>query len=229
MKVAIVTAIYGEYEHPKALPEELASGNYDLPCYLYTDSERVQYEALDLGYTAILDEMEDIATPMLKAKYWKTHPTSAAPFRDASIWLDGSMIITLSGSDFIAKCEAALGEDDISFTPHPLRTCIMPEASVTAALARYSDCKPIEQVEFYRNVVGHPMNWGLMASGAFTVRHGDNTEQWGKLWWDECNNWTYQDQLSLPVITRLMTMEGKLKWNLGMPWAQWWGIAEHGR
>lgn len=227
MKIAIVTAIYGEYEYPKELPREIE--DIDVVSYMYTDSERVCDEAAELGYFSILDEMPDISTPMLKAKYWKTHPTSAAPFRDASIWLDGSMIITVPLDMFIAKCLAALGDDDIAFTPHPLRTCIYPEASVTKALARYADCDPIAQVEFYRNVVGHPMNAGLMASGAFTVRHNDNTEKWGKLWWDECNNWTYQDQLSLPVITRLMTMEGELKWNMNMPWAAWWGIAEHGR
>ena len=227
MKVAIVSAIYGEYEYPKVVPPELQ--DIDVVAYMYSDSERVCHEAAENGWFSILDPMEDVATPMLKAKYWKTHPTSAAPFRDASIWLDGSMSITVPGDLFVDNCLEALGDDDISFTPHPLRTCIMPEASVTAALARYADCKPIEQVEFYRNVVGHPMNWGLMASGAFTVRHNENTKRWGELWWDECNNWTYQDQLSLPVITRLMTMEGKLRWNMGMPWAQWWGYTEHGR
>lgn len=227
MKVAIVTAIYGEYEYPKPLPPEFP--DLDAIAYMYTDSEQVCQEAADLGYFSILDEMADIETPMLKAKYWKTHPTSAAPFRDASIWLDGSMIITVPGDIFINNCLNALGDDDISFTPHPLRNCIHPEASVTRALARYADCDPIKQVNFYRDVVGHPANAGLMASGAFTVRHDDNTKRWGKLWWNECNNWTYQDQLSLPVITRLMTMEGKLKWNINMPWAQWWGIYEHGR
>lgn len=227
MKVAIVTAIYGEYEYPKALPADL--DDLGVVAYMYSDSPQVCDEAAELGYFSIQDDMLDVSTPMLKAKYWKTHPTSAAPFRDASIWLDGSMSITVPADVFIDNCLKALGEDDISFTPHPLRTCIYPEASVTKALARYGDCDPIAQVEFYRNVVGHPVNAGLMASGAFTVRHNDNTEQWGKLWWDECNNWTYQDQLSLPVITRLMTMEGKLTWNTRMPWAKWWGYTEHGR
>ena len=227
MKVAIVSAIYGDYEYPKVLPPELL--DMDVVSYMYSDSEQVCHEAVENGWFAILDTMDDIETPMLKAKYWKTHPTSAAPFRDASIWLDGSISITVPGEVFIANCLNALGDDDISFTPHPLRVCIYPEASASAGLPRYADCDPMAQVEFYRSVVGHPVNFGLMASGAFTVRHDDNTERWGKLWWEECNNWTYQDQLSLPVITRLMTMEGKLKWNMRMPWAQWWGYTEHGR
>ena len=227
MKVAIVTAIYGEYEYPKPLPPELQ--DIDVMAYMYSDSERVCHEAAELGYFSILDEMSDIETPMLKAKYWKTHPTSAAPFRDASIWLDGSMIITVPGDLFVDNCLEALGDDDISFTPHPLRTCIYTEASASAGLPKYAGCDPMKQVELYRHVVGHPVNGGLMASGAFVVRHDDNTERWGKLWWEECNNWTYQDQLSLPVITRLMTMEGQLKWNMNLPWAKWWGIYEHGR
>lgn len=227
MKLAIVTAIYGGYEYPKVLPDGL--DDLGVVAYMYSDNEQVCDEAAQMGYFSIQDDMLDVPTPMLRAKYWKTHPTSAAPFRDVSIWLDGSMSITVPADVFVDNCLKALGEDDISFTPHPLRTCIYPEASVTKALARYGDCDPIAQVEFYRNVVGHPVNGGLMASGAFTVRHNDNTEHWGKLWWDECNNWTYQDQLSLPVITRLMTMEGKLTWNMNMPWAKWWGYTEHGR
>lgn len=231
MRIAIVSAIYGEYEYPKAIPADLSD---DVTVNLFTDSTRVAAEAAQLGWFPILDEMSDISTPMLRAKFWKTHPTFAAPLQhDVSIWLDGSMSILGSGTEFIEKCLWALGDDDISFTPHPLRTCIYPEASVTAALARYNDCEPIKQVEFYRNVVGHPVNWGLFASGAFTVRHNERTKQWGELWWQECKNWTYQDQLSLPVITRLMGMntgpEGALTWNTKMPWAQWWGIAEHGR
>ena len=228
MKVAIVSAIYGGYEYPKPLPEDLRERD-DIPCYMYTDNAQVWNEAAELGWFSVLDEMSDIETPMLKAKYWKTHPTSAAPYRDASIWLDGSMSITVSGEQFIANCLNALGDDDISFTPHPVRDCIYPEASVTKALARYADCDPLAQVEFYRRVVAHPERWGLFASGAFTIRHTDQTEKFGGHWWDECNNWTYQDQLSLPVLVRLAEKEGLLTWNTKMPWATWWGIAEHGR
>ena len=103
------------------------------------------------------------------------------------------------------------------------------EAEETSRIGRYADCDPLKQAEFYRRVVQHPPNWGLMASGAFTVRNNVNVERWGDHWWQDCINWTYQDQLSLPVVTRLMTMRGELTWNTNMPWARWWGIANHDR
>lgn len=221
MKVALVTAVYGDYDLPKTLPHGLRAD-----AFLYTDNPGVAALAHAAGWNPIIDPLYHVATPMLRAKYWKTHPLEAAYGYDASVWIDGSMTITVP--DFIEKCVAALGIDDVAMTPHPVRDCIYPEATVTRALARYADCDPIAQVNFYRDVIGHPAGWGLMASGASTRRHNDAVRSWGQFWWDDCVNWTYQDQLSLPVITRLMTLEGKLRWNTNMPWAQWWGISNHG-
>lgn len=221
MRVALTSAIYGGYDRPKKLPADL-----DVTGFLFTDSEETWDLAAEAGWTPILDEMDDVAeTPMLRAKWWKTHPLSAAPGFDASIWLDGSMTIVVD--DFVGKCLAALKADDVSFTPHPERTCIHTEARVTESLARYADCRPVAQANFYRSVVGHPDDWGLFASGAFTVRHNERTRRWGQLWWDDCVNWTYQDQLSLPVITRLEEAGG-LTWNRDMPWHLWWHLAGHG-
>lgn len=228
MNVALISAIYGMYDQPKTLAYLNRERDDFMGAYLWTDDENVARQAVSFGWTAILDEdpTGDMdLSPMLKAKFIKTHPHLAAPNADVSIWIDGSMVPT--EPEFIELCLEALGNDDISFTPHPLRNCIHPEASVTAALARYGDVDPIKQVQFYERI-GHPRNWGLFASGAFTVRHTELTKEWGEHWYHDCVYHTYQDQLSLPVITRIMMMERGLKWNARMPWAQWWGIVEHG-
>lgn len=222
MSVAIVTAIYGGYDRPKPV-------NWDstVPGYLYTDRYETALEADKLGWLTILDEDPDgdeTKTPMLKAKYVKTHMHIATKHADKLIWLDGSMTVT--SDDFVTQVMIALAGDDVALTPHPLRRCIRPEALVTAALARYSDCDPIKQVNFYDNI-GHPRDWGLFASGAFAIRNNALTRAWGDHWWHECVTRTYQDQLSLPVITRIMEQKG-LRWNQNLPWAQWWGITDHG-
>lgn len=219
MKVELVSAIYGGYDTPKQLPDSSLTG------WLFTDLQETAALAEERGWNPIVDEMDDVKTPMLRAKYWKTHPLSAAPGADISIWLDGSIQIVIF--DFVGKCLAALGDDDLSLTPHPERTCIYPEAQVTASLARYGDCDPHAQVNFYRDVVGWTPNRGLYASGAFTVRHNDVTASWGESWWDECNNWTYQDQLSLPIITEIAA-RGGMTWNVNMPWHLWWHLLPHG-
>jgi hypothetical protein len=226
VNVTIVTAIYGGYDKPKPLPAAVLD-NAD--ARLYTDDDRIAREAIELGWHAILDEYptgDKLLSAMLRAKFIKTHPHLAAPKADISIWIDGSMTVTVP--DFVQRCLGALGDDDLSMTPHPWRNCIWSEAIVTAQLPRYDDVDPIKQVNFYGDVVGHPRNWGLFASGAFTVRHTLLTEQWGGHWYHDCVFHTYQDQLSLPVITRLMAEERGLKWNTNMPWAEWWGITNHG-
>lgn len=223
MKVAVVTAIYGGYDTPKPI----GWTDSDVQGYLWTDSDDIAREAADLGWNSVLDEYpdgRDCNTPMLHAKFVKTHTWLGARYdADVLIWLDGSMIAIVP--DLPARCVEALGDDDASFTPHPLRTCIRTEALVTAALARYSDCDPIKQVNYYDSI-GHPRDWGLFASGAFTLRNNDLTIEFGDHWWYENVHRTYQDQLSLPVIVRLMERKG-MKWNNRMPWAQWWGIANH--
>lgn len=223
MKTAIVTAIYGGYDRPKSLRPDHGADD----AYLYTDSHDQAREAAAAGWHAVLSEYpsgDKQLPPMLQAKWVKTHPHLVAPTADISIWLDGSMQVCVDG--FTEKCVAVLGTDDISMTSHPSRSCIYPEASVTAELTRYADCDPQAQVDSYRGQ-GHPENWGLFASGASVRRHTDLVAEWGYLWWLECVNWTYQDQLSLPVVTRLLGEKG-LTWNTGMPWGQWWNIYEHG-
>lgn len=220
MRATVVTAIYGEYDSPKSLPVD-----WTAPSFLYTDSVKTADRAAAMGWTPIVDEMHDIATPMLRAKWWKTHPLSAAPLSDVTIWIDGSMTVKEYG--FVQLCLDALGSDDIAFTPHPERNCIYPESRLTASLARYGDCNPIAQTDFYSSVVGHPAGWGLFASGAFVARQTELVARWGELWWQECVNWTYQDQLSLPVITNLVGGEG-LKWNRNLPWHKWWELSHHG-
>lgn len=234
-RVAIVSAIYGGYDKPKPLPELIAD-DVRYRAYLFTDSEDVAREASDLGWIGVLDENPgwfDVGdyrmSSMLKAKFIKTHMHMFTPTgTDVLIWLDGSMTITNPNfvNDVILSFGTVEQAFDILFTPHPLRTCIYPEAQVTKALARYADVDPIAQVEYYRSI-GHPVNWGLFASGCFAILNNAITQEWGGHWWNECFSRTYQDQLSLPVITRIMQERG-LRWNSSLPWGKWWGITEHG-
>ena len=226
MTVAIVTASYGGYDKPKSLPLQSVIRD-GVPCYFWTDDDATARRAADLGWHAVLDEYpngDKELSSMLRAKYIKTHMHLAARNAEILIWLDGSMTITVP--DFVDRVIGALGNDDVALTPHPLRRCIRPEALVTAALSRYSDCDPIKQVNYYDNI-GHPRDWGLFASGAFAIYNNALTREWGEHWWHECVTRTYQDQLSLPVITRIMEQRG-MRWNQNLPWSQWWGITNHG-
>lgn len=227
VKVALYTACYGKYETPK--PIRLL----DIPTVLYTDNLETADIARERGWQTVNVVPHGIATlkgapavtaPMLAHKWWKCHPDAAVPNVDVSLWIDGSMELLVD--DYVDRCLEALGDDDWACVPHPSRHCIYPEAQFSATLARYDARAVTAQASFYRETVGHPANWGLVATGANVRRHTANVLELGQQWWDECINWSHQDQLSLPVLFRLA--EGKVRWNMNLPWFKWWHLHQHG-
>jgi hypothetical protein len=222
-RVALYTAIYGNSDWPKPIPD------LGVPCYLYTDDPSL-HDALPgwqvrvvNHYVATVKGSPRVTAPMLAHKWWKTHPALACPDVDISIWVDGSMEILTS--DYVKLCLEALGSDDWSCVQHPARSCIYPEASFSASLKRYDAPSINAQAEFYRHQVGHPPNWGLIATGANVRRHTAAVVEMGEHWWDECINWSHHDQLSLPVLLRLAN--GKVPFNYNLPWFKWWHLHEH--
>ncbi len=223
MQVEVYSAIYGAYDSVKQAPPGVT-------CWMYTDSQRVADDAYAAGwlakvvphYIATLKGSPAVTAPMLAHKWWKTHPHLACPNADISLWLDGSMQVTRE--DYVDLCLKALGKDDWACVPHPARNCIYPEAHFSATLARYDRESILKQASHY--FAFHPAGFGLIATGANVRRHTAEVIKVCEQWWDECINWSHQDQLSLPVLLRLA--EGKVRWNMNLPWFQWWHLYEHG-
>lgn len=217
MRVGLYSALYGRYEQPKLLPDTLG-----VPAVMYTDNPEINAP----GWEVRVVDMEDIApgNPMMQHKWWKTHPGIALPNTDVSLWMDASMEICVP--DYVQRCLTALGDDDWACVPHPARWCIFPEADYSATLTwRYDPAKILPQRDFYRSI-GHPDSWGLIATGANARRHTRAVLEVSHMWWDECERWSHQDQLSLPVLLRLH--EERIKFNYNLPWHQWWKLYEHG-
>lgn len=222
MDVILYTAIYGDSDWVKPVP-----ANLGVPAYLYTDSKDTASRAEWSGWIprivnhgiATLKGDPKITAPMLAHKWWKTHP----PYAQVSIWIDGSMEICVD--DFVGSCLTALGTDDWACVRHPARGCIYPEADYSATLTwRYDSDAIHAQSQFYGGF--HPRDYGLIATGHNVRRHTTHVLDLSERWWEECINWSHQDQLSLPVLFRLA--EGKVKWNMNLPWHQWWKLHEHG-
>lgn len=225
--VILYTAVYGGYETPKPVPK------VDYPCLFYTDNERTAKAAeaqgwdvrhVNHGITTINKGEIGIVAPMLAHKWWKCRPDLALPPTEFSIWMDGSMEIAVEG--YVERCLEALGEDDLSFMPHPERRCVFTEASYSAALVwRYSAEALTRQATSYRAF--HPDNLGLVATGNIVRRHTPQVISLGKDWWTECLNWSHQDQISIPVLLRLYEQKG-VRWNMRMPWLGWVRLHAHG-
>lgn len=228
LKVALYSALYGPYDWVKPIPPNLG-----VPAYMYTDRQVTAEKAEAQGWQprivnhgiATLNGEVSITAPMLAHKWWKTHPHLACPDVDISLWIDGSMEIIVD--NYVERCLAALGDDDWSCVPHPARMCIFTEADYSATLVwRYDGPSIRSQAEFYRRVLGHPANYGLIATGANVRRHTPAVLELGRHWWWECIVRSHQDQVSLPALLRLA--EGAVPWNANLPWHQWWRLWEHG-
>lgn len=208
--IAVYTAIYGGYDRPKTAPAGVR-------CVLFTDDRSLRAPGWEVRY----EPLAWIATPMLQAKYWKTHPSEAVPDADATVWIDGSIV---PGPRYATRCLGALDGHDVALTPHPLRDCIYDECDASASLPKYDALVMYEQVRHYR-YNNHPEHWGLFASGAIARRNNDRVNALNEAWWQENIRWSWQDQLSLPFVLR---RHPDVSWSATMPWAKWWGYVEHG-
>jgi hypothetical protein len=235
--VAIYSALYGGYDTVKPI-------DAGVPAYMFTDQPGLDAP----GWTVIhrphrivsRNGPAELVGPMLAHKWWKTHPDEAISIATDAIWATGTFrSIWIDASitpepGFVDKALAALGDDDWAMVPHPWRTCIYTEADYSASLARYAGLagRILEQSAFYRNVMGHPADGGLIATGVNARRHSVAALGVSRLWWDECTYWTHQDQISLPVLLRLQQVSGvdgapPLRWNTNIGWMEGWGLWPH--
>lgn len=215
--IVLYSAIFGGYERAKPVPSDIG-----VRCVMFTDDPNLHAPGWDVivGNPPCGDQW----SPMMRHKWFKLHPHVVFPDARMSLWLDGSMTIIVN--DYVQRCITALGNDDWSMVPHPARNCIYDEASFSATLTwKYDPVAIRAQADFYASI-GHPAQWGLMATGANIRRHTPIVEKVNEQWWWENQMRSHQDQLSLPVIMRL---NPELKYNYNLPWFEWWHLSEHGR
>lgn len=191
MKVAVVTAIFGGYDDLKPHPE---IPGVDFICY--TDNP-TPVAGWDVRKTATLPSSH----PRLEAKYWKMFAALLLPAHDFTVWIDGSFLI--HSPSFVAEAVACIGESGIAMFPHPWRDCIYDEADASVGLLKYQGLPIYDQVAEYRKE-GHPEHWGLWATGAIARANTAAVDDLMEAWWAENEKWTYQDQLSFPVVCRRM-------------------------
>lgn len=193
MTVTVVSACYGGYDVPTPPIEQ----HYvDVRWVMVTDGK----VAVPEPWEHVIEPRDDIH-PRFAAKRAKSMPFLYAD-TDVAIWLDASAQIYRR--DFVSMCVGALGDGDVAQWVHPQRDCIRPEADVSAAMLKYDRLPVHAQVSHYISG-GHPEHFGLWATGCMAWNRGTEprrVEQVGLDWLYEQFHWTYQDQLSWPVIVR---------------------------
>lgn len=138
--------------------------------------------------------------PCLAAKVHKATP--AVDTTDV-VWIDASMEIT--SRSFVREALAAR-HDGVAVFKHPRRSCIYAEADASLGAegqgGKYASQPLLEQVAHYR-AEGHPADGGLYACGTVAWDLADpRAVELGRAWLAECERWSWQDQLSFPVVCR---------------------------
>lgn len=204
MTIAIVSAIFGDYDHPKPPAIQAANCTYtlvtDQPC---------EVDGWDV--VAVYDDRH----PRVAAKEPKLRPWRYAD-GDAWIWVDGAFRID---SQTFAQ-EAIEATELLGQWRHPYRGCVYEEVLASAGLPKYTETPVVEQGAHYR-VIGYPEHAGVWATGLIVYRQ--QFDYLADLWWAELNRFGYQDQISQPVALRnagiTPTDLPHSLWN--NPWLSW--------
>lgn len=146
------------------------------------------------------DEVAELS-PRMQAKWPKLLPHLAVPNHEVTVWIDASHRIISPAAIQEIVARLASGSAGFILHKHPWRDCIYDEATASMELWKYASQPIEEQVAAYRED-GHPEHWGLWACGSMARVNGERINAAMEHWWQECTTWSYQDQLSLPVVMR---------------------------
>lgn len=191
--VAVISAVYDGYDSVKPA---LAQAGLEVDWVLVTDHEPTAAH----GWRVVVEPQPDVP-PNRAAKAPKFEPWkyTDAP---ASIWIDASFRVT--SPDFAAEA-LAYAKPIAQFT-HPWRDCLYAEAVEIAALGKDPEGVAAWQTKRYREA-GHPVGWGLWASGVIARRHSAAVKRMGAAWAHEVASGSARDQVSQPFVLR----EAKLR------------------
>ncbi len=144
------------------------------------------------------------------------------PFKgryDFTIWIDGSL--SIRSRTFARDMISAIRDAGWAMFAHPDRDCIFEEAIVSAQMEKYRNLAIHEQVMFYKGIGVQPHS-GLFACGVIVRKEPlpRSLIDANLTWWEENCNRTYQDQLSLPYVSKVHNLEvDKIPGNL---WQNCW-------
>lgn len=188
--VAIVSAVYDAYDTVKPV---LAQAGLEVEWILVTDT--APDAAAAAGWTVVHDPHPDVP-PVRAAKAAKFEPWryTDAP---ASIWIDASFRVV--SPDFAAGA-LAFAKPIAQFV-HPWRDCLYAEAVEIAALGMDPEGAVAWQTARYREA-GHPVGWGLWASGVIARRHTAGVKRMGAAWAREVAAGSARDQVSQAHVLR---------------------------
>ena len=186
MKIAIYTAIYGDYD---TLKPPLNRGTENLVDYFIFTDQDLKTE----GFTTVINSKYKKKSNSLKARYAKIKAHDHLLDYDYLVWFDASFQI--DEKEIIELINNNANKDLFLFK-HPNRICVYKE--ITACYFAYKE-KPIKlflQNIFYK-IKGLKKNSGLYATGIFIRKCKPKVNKLFDHWFKHVLYLSLRDQISL--------------------------------
>lgn len=210
MGIAVVCSVYGDYDDVVEPP----AGFED--AVLVTD----RVHEVDGWRQVVLPQPG--RHPRLAAKLAKCRPDLFTAER-SSLWVDGNVRYT--GGDLREATERHLEKGPLVVWEHPEnRDCLVQEAEYCGDWKKYAVYRLNDQANNYLKR-GMPRNWGLYACGLIARLHTPFIRRLGNDWLCENEQWSIQDQVSLPYLCWLRDFRPAV-WDAeyaSNPWIRWAG------
>ncbi|MFT4856186.1 MAG: hypothetical protein ACI9UV_000428 [Algoriphagus sp.] len=184
----IYTALFGDYDK-LATPIQKFEG-FDFVCF--TDQQNLD---ADVWEVKIIESTEK--SPILMNRRIKMMPHQYLAEYDVSIYIDSNLKIL---KDLRQLIEVELLERNFLVPRHLYRDCLYEEAKECLIFQKSEYSATLKQLNDYR-AAGFPVHFGLAENGILIRKHNDpEIQSLMEQWWEEFQNGSGRDQLSLPYI-----------------------------
>ena len=213
-KIAVITAIYGNYDNLKI---QKINHKDKVDWYCFTDNKNISsdfwkiittpyhiqnnrdtYKKYKNNYNNINEKK---IYNMMCAKYYKakTHEIDILSDYDYYIWIDGSIILR---PNFISNIIDIIQKNDypnlIQFK-HSERDNIKDEVKLSVTMDKYKTQDLQKQYDQYKKD-GYPDSNGLFENTIIIKKKDDSINWLFDEWWIHNLQYSYQDQISLPYL-----------------------------
>lgn len=145
--------------------------------------------------------------PYVEMKRFKmlAHPEFVSLLQgyDRSIWMDGNVHLLKSTAALFSRMDDA----QMMLGAHGTRDCAWEEVHACHRLGGRRAEHVRDAVELLERT-NHPRGCGLWDCGLICRYHTNGVLKFNRDWFRLCQDWTWRDQIALPVALRLLRKEG---------------------
>ena len=187
-KIAIYTAIFGDYDDLIEPPEEIKGCDF----YCFTDNEKLKSKKYK-----IIKVKREFSDPTRDARKIKTLSHKYLPNYEYTLWIDANIIFR--ETNIQEMFNNFLSEYDIAIHKHDIRDCVYDEFNACLEVGVDSPTIMASQMIRYINE-RYPVHNGLAATSVVFRRNSDLVRNVNKDWWNELRNGSKRDQLSIDYV-----------------------------